>query len=73
MEQIKMENEYRWVLNVLKSSKTKSHVESSINLFNLFIDKWSEYISDSIYEITYIYEFNKIKEEIQKNNNIFVL
>lgn len=67
MEQIKMENDFNWVMRVLNSSKTNTHIENSVKLFDLFINKWSEYISDSVYELTYCSKFNKLKKEIQKN------
>lgn len=62
-----MENDFNWVMRVLNSSKTNTHIENSVKLFDLFINKWSEYISDSVYELTYCSKFNKLKKEIQKN------
>lgn len=62
-----MENDFKWVLRVLSSCKTTTHIENSVKLFDLFISKWSECISDSVYELTYNSKFNNVKKEIQKN------
>lgn len=67
MEEIKMENDFNWVLKVLNSSKTNTHIENSVKLFDLFINKWGEYLTDSVYELTYCSKFNRVKKEIQKN------
>ena len=63
MEQIKMENDFKWVLRVLNSSKTTTHIENSVKLFDLFISKWSECISDSVYELSYNSKFNNLKND----------
>lgn len=67
MEEIKMENDFKWVIKVLNSSKTETHVKNSVKLFDLFILKWVSTMNDNIYKISYTSKFNKAKREIEKN------
>lgn len=55
-----MISEYSWVLNVLDSCKTEEQIKTSENLFNLFLNKWEEDISD-IKKIDMTHKFNKLK------------
>ena len=67
MGEIKMENEFKWVIKVLNSCKTETHVKNCVKLFDLFIIKWVQSMDDNIYKISYTSKFNKAKREIEKN------
>lgn len=62
-----MENDFKWVIKVLNSSKTETHVKNSVKLFDLFILKWISTMNDNTYKISYTSKFNKAKREIEKN------
>lgn len=62
-----MENEFKWVIKVLNSSKTETHVKNSVKLFDLFILKWVETMNHDIYKISYTLKFNRAKREVEKN------
>lgn len=62
-----MENEFKWVIKVLNSSKTETHVKNCVKLFDLFIKKWVETMNHDIYKISYTSKFNRAKREIEKN------
>jgi hypothetical protein len=65
--------EFDWVNKVLFSSKTKDHIEGSLNLFNNFMNKWSFEMSKDL-KITLLKDFNnnysEHSEDIQKNGVI---
>ena len=72
MNIISIETEYQWVLKTLKSSLTIDHVNVSDKLFEAYLTKWSDELSDvKIMTINSTYERQKSLKsiEIQKNIN----
>lgn len=60
MEIMILKKEYEWVLKILNSSINVYQIKTSENLFNAFINKWDDEISDEK-KITLFYEFKKNK------------
>jgi len=48
--------DFQWVLSVLESCETRKQVNSSIRLFEQFLNKWGYEISDDI-KLNYINKF----------------
>jgi len=46
MDIIKIQKDYEWVLKVLISSINESQIKTTDRLFNNFINKWSEELSE---------------------------
>jgi len=46
MNIISIETEYEWVLKILNSSITMNHINVSDRLFDAYVTKWSDELSD---------------------------
>jgi hypothetical protein len=46
MNIISIETEYEWVLKILNSSKTMDHINVSDKLFESYVKKWLDELSD---------------------------
>lgn len=67
-----IETEYEWVLKTLNSSTSTDHINVSDKLFDAYITKWSDELSDvKLMTINSTYERQKSlkTDEIQKNIN----
>jgi hypothetical protein len=72
MNIISIETEYQWVLKTLNSSLTLDHINVSDRLFESYLTKWSDELSDiKLMTINSTYERQKSLRtiEIQKNIN----
>ena len=72
MNIISIETEYQWVLKTLNSSLTLDHINVSDRLFESYLTKWSDELSDiKLMTINSTYERQKSLKsiEIQKNIN----
>ena len=72
MNIISIETEYEWVLKTLNSSLTLDHINVSDKLFESYLTKWSDELSDvKLMTINSTYERQKSLRtiEIQKNIN----
>jgi hypothetical protein len=72
MNIISIETEYDWVLKTLNSSLTLDHINVSDKLFESYLTKWSDELSDvKLVTINSSYERQKSLRtiEIQKNIN----
>jgi len=72
MNIISIETEYDWVLKTLNSSLTLDHINVSDKLFESYLTKWSDELSDvKLMTINSTYERQKSLRtiEIQKNIN----
>ena len=72
MNIISIETEYQWVLKTLNSSLTLDHINVSDKLFESYLTKWSDELSDiKLMTINSTYERQKSLKsiEIQKNIN----
>jgi hypothetical protein len=72
MNIISIETEYDWVLKTLNSSLTLDHINVSDRLFESYLTKWSDELSDiKLMTINSTYERQKSLRtiEIQKNIN----
>jgi len=72
MNIISIETEYDWVLKTLNSSLTLDHINVSDKLFESYLTKWSDELSDvKLVTINSTYERQKSLRtiEIQKNIN----
>jgi len=72
MNIISIETEYDWVLKTLNSSLTLDHINVSDKLFESYLTKWSNELSDvKLVTINSSYERQKSLRtiEIQKNIN----
>ena len=72
MSIISIETEYDWVLKTLNSSLTLDHINVSDKLFESYLTKWSDELSDvKLMTINSTYERQKSLKtiEIQKNIN----
>lgn len=58
MDIFQVYQEFKWVNNVLFSSKTEKHIEVSVNLFNNFMNKWRFDITEDL-KITLNRNFNE--------------
>ena len=65
MEFFQLYNEYDWVVKVLLSSKTDTHVNYSVNLFKNFMNKRRFDITEDL-KITFHKNFTKIYLEHKK-------
>lgn len=64
-----MITDYRWVIDVLRSSETKDHLLTSDRLFfTIFLNKWK--ILDDIIKDRLIETYNKNKFVVKYNKNI---
>lgn len=64
-----MITDYRWVIDVLKSSETKDHLLTSDRLFfTIFLNKWKTL--DDIIKDRLIETYNKNKFVVKYNKNI---
>ena len=72
MDFLSIETEYEWVLKTLNSSMSMDHINVSDKLFDAYITKWSEELSDvKLMTINSTYERKRSLKtlEIQKNIN----
>jgi hypothetical protein len=72
MDFMSIETEYEWVLKTLNSSTSMDHINVSDKLFDAYITKWSDELSDvKLMKINSTYERQKSLKivEIQKNIN----
>lgn len=72
MNIISIETEYQWVLKTLNSSLTLDHINVCDRLFESYLTKWSDELSDvKLMTINSTYERQKSLKsiEIQKNIN----
>jgi hypothetical protein len=46
MDIIEIEKEFNWVIKVLNSSINNNHINTSIRLFEVFLEKWDWEMSD---------------------------
>ena len=72
MNIISIETEYDWVLKTLNSSLTLDHINVSDKLFESYLTKWSDELSDiKLMTVNSTYERQKSLRtiEIQKNIN----
>ena len=71
MEFIKMQNEYAWVVDVLDSCNAIPQIEVAENLFNQYLKKWSDDISE-VKKTHLTHVFSKLVKgkisEIKKNH-----
>ena len=71
MDVFGVENEYNWVIKILKSSNSISHIEMSDKILNFFFNKWDGILNDD-QKNTFYYDFLNIKEnmiqKIKKND-----
>lgn len=58
MDVFQVYQDFKWVNNVLFSSKTKKHIEVSVNLFNNFMNKWRFEMTEDL-KITFNQNFNE--------------
>jgi hypothetical protein len=58
MEFLNVQNDYTWVVSVLESCLTEPQIEVSKNLFERFLEKWVDEISDER-RLRLSYTFNK--------------
>jgi hypothetical protein len=71
MNIISIETEYQWVLKTLKSSLTIDHVNVSDKLFEAYLTKWSDDLSDvKLLTINSIYERQKSLKTVELQKNI---
>lgn len=74
MDVFGVENEYNWVIKILKSSNSISHIEMSDKILNLFLNKWDGILNDD-QKNTFYYDFLNIKESVIqkiKKNDVLV-
>jgi hypothetical protein len=71
MDVFGVENEYNWVIKILKSSNSISHIEMSDKILNFFFNKWDGILNED-QKNTFYYDFLNIKEnmiqKIKKND-----
>lgn len=71
MNIISIDTEYQWVLKTLKSSLTIDHVNVSDKLFEAYLTKWSDDLSDvKLLTINSIYERQKSLKTVELQKNI---
>jgi len=71
MNIISIDTEYQWVLKTLKSSLTIDHVNVSDKLFEAYLTKWSDELSDvKLLTINSIYERQKSLKTVELQKNI---
>lgn len=58
MDVFQVYQDFKWVNNVLFSSKTEKHMEVSVNLFNNFMNKWRFEMTEDL-KITFNRNFNE--------------
>jgi hypothetical protein len=71
MNIISIETEYQWVLKTLNSSLTIDHVNVSDKLFDAYLTKWSDELSDvKLLTINSTYERQKSLKTVELQKNI---
>jgi len=71
MNIISIETEYQWVLKTLNSSLTLDHINVSDRLFESYLTKWSDELSDvKLMTINSTYERQKSLRTIEIHKNI---
>ena len=71
MNIISIETEYQWVLKTLNSSLTLDHINVSDRLFESYLTKWSDELSDiKLMTINSTYERQKSLRTIEIQTNI---
>jgi hypothetical protein len=73
MDVFGVQYEYEWVVKILKSSKTISHINMSDKILSFFIKKWDGILNED-QKNTFLYDFIGIKteiiEKIEKNHSM---
>lgn len=73
MDVFGVQYEYEWVVKILKSSKTISHINMSDKILSFFIKKWDGILNED-QKNTFLYDFIDIKteiiEKIEKNHSM---
>lgn len=71
MEILQIQNEFSWVIKVLDSCVKEQQVTMTDKLFDRFLEKWKEFISDER-KTRFSFIFDKAKKgkisEIRKNH-----
>jgi hypothetical protein len=71
MSIISIETEYQWVLKILNSSLTLDHINVSDRLFESYLTKWSDELSDvKLMTINSTYGRQKSLKSIEIQKNI---
>jgi hypothetical protein len=63
MDVLGIQNEYNWVVKILKSSKSLSHIKMSDKLLTFFLKKWCGILNED-QKNTFLYDFIGIKLKI---------
>ena len=73
MDVFGVQYEYEWVVKILKSSKTISHINMSDKILSFFIKKWDGILNED-QKITFLNDFKhrkvKIIKKVEKNHPI---
>jgi len=70
MDVFQIHQEFNWVNKVLFSSQTNTHIESSIKLFNNFMNKWRFDMTEDL-KITFDRDF--LKNCLYQTENVLSL
>ena len=70
MDVFQIHQEFNWVNKVLFSSQTNKHIESSIKLFNNFMNKWRFDMTEDL-KITFDRDF--LKNCLYQTENVLSL
>ena len=68
MDVLGVQNDYDWIVKILKSSKTSTHIEMTDKLLSFFLKKWYGILNDD-QKNTFLCDFNNIKLEITPKIN----
>jgi predicted hydrocarbon binding protein len=63
MDVLGIQNEYDWVVKILKSAKSLTHIEMTDKLLSFFLKKWGGVLNYD-QKNTFYYDFIKIKDDI---------
>lgn len=69
MDIIEIKKDFDWVLKVLESSTNNGHINTSVRLFDIFIEKWDWEISEEK-KLTLFSTFNRSKTKKYSQLNI---
>jgi hypothetical protein len=63
MDVFGVQNEYEWIVKILKSSKSMTHIMMTDKLLSFFLKKWDGILNED-QKTTFLYDFMGIKLEI---------
>jgi hypothetical protein len=73
MDVFGVEKEFDWLVKILKSSNSMSHVEMCDKLLSFFIKKWDGIVNED-QKITFCYDFEskkvKVIQKLEKKHSI---